>query len=71
MMVPVRCLQTNKERAHRICQNCWWDPETGFGRENAQHGCPGCAKGMPLNPQVNFDEIIELSDDDENDYNTA
>ncbi len=65
MMVPAVCLKKNKERAHRICQNCWWNPETGFARENAPHGCPGCNDEAPLNPPVKpriprDDEIIDL-----------
>ena len=69
MMVPVLCLKQNRERAHRICEECWWDPEIGFARENAPHGCPGCKRGLPLNPPLKSrkpptDEIIVLSDSD-------
>ena len=67
MMVPARCLRKNEERAHRICQDCWWNPETGFARENAPHGCPGCTNGLPLNPPVKSrpEDIIEVSSDEE------
>lgn len=69
--VPLACLQKHGAKAHRICHNCWWDPETGFARENAPHGCPGCKRGVPLNPSPSphkkgkspkSDEIIVISD---------
>jgi len=68
MMTPVRCLQKYGEQAHKICQECWWDPETGFARENAPHGCPGCTNKQPINPPLitippRADEIIDISDD--------
>jgi hypothetical protein len=70
MMVPGRCLRKNRDRAHRICQNCWWNPETGFARENAPHECPGCKRGLPLNPPLKSrppreEDIITLSSDEE------
>ena len=70
MMVPAQCLRKNRDRAHRICQNCWWNPETGFARENAPHGCPGCKRGLPLNPPLKSrpprpEDIITLSSDEE------
>jgi hypothetical protein len=34
--------------AHRICQDCWWDQNIGFAREEGTHRCPGCQKGLPL-----------------------
>ena len=65
--MPLACLQKHGAKAHRICHNCWWDPETGFARENAPHGCPGCKKELPLNvvPKRNTpksEEIIVISD---------
>jgi len=68
MLVPAACLKKHKERAHRICEHCWWNPDTGFAREDAEHGCPGCKKGLPLNPPLkprkpSSDEIIEITDD--------
>lgn len=68
MMTPVRCLQKYGEQAHKICQECWWDPETGFARENAPHGCPGCTHKQPINPPLitippRADEIIDITDD--------
>ena len=58
--VPLSCLRINGENAHRICSNCWWNPKTGFGRENANHGCPGCATNFPLtkNPEI-YDLTLE------------
>ena len=67
MFIPLVCLQKNRERAHRICSDCWWDPQIGFARENAPHGCPGCKQGLSLNPPIKSrkpttDEIIVISD---------
>jgi hypothetical protein len=68
MLVPLACLQKHGERAHRICKDCWWDPQIGFAREDAPHGCPGCKRGLPLNPPLKTrkpttEEIIIISDD--------
>jgi len=68
MLVPSACLQKHRERAHRICKDCWWDPQIGFAREGAPHGCPGCKRGLPLNPPLKTrkpttEEIIVISDD--------
>jgi len=68
MLVPSVCLQKHRERAHRICEDCWWDPQIGFAREGAPHGCPGCERGLPLNPPIKTkkpttEEIIVISDD--------
>lgn len=65
--MPLACLQKHGAKAHRICHNCWWDPETGFARENAPHGCPGCKKELPLNTvpkriTPKSEEIIVISD---------
>jgi len=46
--VPQECLIKYGQRAHRICQDCWWDQERGFAREGVSHKCPGCVKGLPL-----------------------
>lgn len=47
-LIPRECLMKNGKAAHRICQNCWWDPETGFALDSSSHKCPGCQKGLPL-----------------------
>jgi len=67
MLTPLVCLQKNRDRAHKICQDCWWDPQIGFAREDAPHGCPGCKRRLPLNPPIKTrkpttDEIIVISD---------
>jgi hypothetical protein len=49
-LVPSGCLVEHGKRAHRICSNCWWDPEKGFAREGVKHRCPGCIKNIPLTP---------------------
>ena len=46
--VPRECLMKYGKSAHRICDKCWWDPETGFALESSSHLCPGCQKNIPL-----------------------
>jgi hypothetical protein len=61
--IPMNCLKNNwKAAAHRICEECWWDPNTGFALENASHKCPGCVKGLPLT-EYNKEQIIDLTED--------
>ena len=64
---PSACLMKNGYRAHKICQECWWNPDTGFAREGASHECPGCKKGLPL-LGVNLEKVshvvVDLSCDD-------
>lgn len=50
-LVPSGCSLQHGQRAHRICQKCWWDPNTGFALETSSHQCPGCIKGLPLLPK--------------------
>ena len=67
-LVPQSCSRINFEKAHRICSQCWWNPEYGFARENAPHGCPGCAKNFPLtsvNPKKKVSEIVDLTLEDD------
>lgn len=47
-LVPRECLIKYGKAAHRICQDCWWNPTIGFAREDVSHKCPGCIKGLPL-----------------------
>ena len=52
-------------KAHRICQECWWNPETGFGKEESKHKCPGCEKGLPLtNVKPQEPIFVDLTEDD-------
>lgn len=63
-LVPNTCLLKHGKRAHRICKDCWWNPTTGFGREDASHKCPGCEKGLPLIPyEVPEPVYIDLTQD--------
>jgi hypothetical protein len=67
MLTPLICLQKNMDKAHKICNGCWFDPNIGFARENANHGCPGCKRGLSLNPPIKSkkpepEEIIVISD---------
>jgi hypothetical protein len=57
-------LNTNGVVAHRICNKCWWEPETGFAVEERNHDCPGCLKGLPLNKDNSEQEIIDLTEDE-------
>ncbi len=67
-LIPRVCLEKNGQRAHRICLECWWDPVTGFAREDAPHGCPGCIKNLPLTviePREPMKPIfVDLSEED-------
>jgi hypothetical protein len=64
-LIPRECLlKYGKDKAHRICQDCWWDPEKGFARENAPHGCPGCIKGLPLTEYKKSEPMfVDLTED--------
>ena len=65
-LVPRACLIDNGRAAHRICHDCWWNPESGFAREDADHRCPGCLKNLPLTAVENKDPgVIDLTLDDE------
>ena len=58
-LVPAKCLMKHGERAHRVCPDCWWDPEIGFALEHAPHDCPGCKKGLPLTQPLKKKPIKE------------
>jgi len=62
-LIPRKCLKTNGFAAHRICNKCWWEPETGFAVEQNNHNCPGCKKGLPLNKNKDNDVVIDLTSD--------
>lgn len=47
MFSPLVCLNKYNKRAHRICSECWWNK---FAKEDVKHTCPGCVRGLPLNP---------------------
>jgi len=65
LLIPLACLNLHGQKSHRICQECWWNKETGFARENGSHCCPGCEKGLPLtkvNSITNVTrEVIDLT----------
>jgi hypothetical protein len=63
-LIPRKCLNKNGVSSHRICQKCWWKPETGFASEGVIHDCPGCVKKLPLNKNKNHDEVIDLTEDE-------
>jgi hypothetical protein len=64
-LMPSGCKMKNGMRAHRICQECWWNPETGFGKETSKHKCPGCEKGLPLTTVKKEEPIfIDLTEHD-------
>ena len=67
-LIPGKCLQDNRLKAHRICESCWFDGPDPFAREGRSHKCPGCEKGLPLTkvsevPQTRG-EIIDLTEEE-------
>jgi len=62
-LIPRKCLKTNAFSAHRICNKCWWEPETGFAVEERNHDCPGCINGLPLNKNKDNGVVIDLTSD--------
>ena len=55
-LIPSICLIKNGViKSHKICQECWWNPVTGFAIEGRNHSCPGC---LHISPTI---EIIDLS----------
>ena len=65
-LIPRECLIKNGVTAHRICNDCWWNPESGFAREDADHRCPGCLKNLPLTAlEKNEPKFVDLTLDDE------
>jgi len=63
-LIPQACLIKNGAKAHRICQECWWDPESGFAREGISHDCPGCVKNLPLTQVApKSTVIVDLTED--------
>lgn len=65
-LIPRECLNKYGQKAHRICSECWWRPETGFASETASHKCPGCVKNLPLTKvPIKKPEFIDLTLDDD------
>ena len=66
-LIPVKCLKINGLKAHRICSECWWAPDTGFATEGLSHKCPGCVKNLPLPIQksVPIESVIDLTEEDD------
>jgi hypothetical protein len=63
-LIPRKCLKTNAFSAHRICNKCWWEPETGFAVEERNHDCHGCINGLPLNKNKDNGVVIDLTSDE-------
>ena len=64
-LIPQECLNKYGQRAHRICSDCWWNPDIGFAREGVKHSCPGCAKNLPLTkpiPSKKSNEPVQIID---------
>ena len=65
-LIPRACLIEHGLEAHRICNDCWWNPESGFAREDRpDHKCPGCVKKLPLTDVNKEQGVIDLISDDE------
>lgn len=65
-LIPRDCLIEHGIEAHRICNDCWWNPVSGFAREDrADHKCPGCVKNLPLTVVNKEQGMIDLTSDDE------
>jgi hypothetical protein len=61
-LIPSGCKLKHGLRGHRVCQECWWNEETGFGKEGSIHKCPGCEKGLPLtNIKLEEPVLIDLT----------
>jgi hypothetical protein len=62
--IPSQCLLKHGDKAaHRICVNCWWNPESGFAREYMSHKCPGCLKGLLLTEyKIAGAIVVDLTD---------
>lgn len=72
---PAQCLIFPKKdggerRAHRICEDCWFNPVWGFAMEGRDHRCPGCVNKLPPNDlpkkyeRVEVDLTSDTEDDD-------
>ena len=58
-LVPSKCYKLNLDKAHRICQDCWWNT---FSKEKTDHTCPGCNKQLPLTTSsYNSNDVIDLT----------
>jgi hypothetical protein len=57
-LIPRECLMKHGKAAHRICYDCWFDPESGFALESSVHKCPGCQKGLPLTSVKKEDPVL-------------
>jgi hypothetical protein len=67
-LIPSGCIMKYGNRGHRVCQECWWNPETGYGKEDSKHNCPGCEKGLPLtNIKIKDPVFVDLTEDDDDD----
>jgi len=61
---PLECLIKYGKTGHRICHDCWWNSDTGFGLQTSSHRCPGCEKGLPLTQYKKEAPIfVDLTDD--------
>jgi hypothetical protein len=64
ILMPSECKIKYGSRAHRICEECWFDEEKGFALEGRSHKCPGCEKKLPLTyVKQKTPEMIDLTID--------
>jgi len=61
-LIPLECLtKYGANRAHKCCNQCWFSK---FAIEGADHRCPGCVKGLPLNgPPLDTSLVIDLTEE--------
>ena len=53
-LIPSTCLIKNGLiNSHKICQECWWNPVTGFATESRNHKCPGCLCILSTTEDIN------------------
>ena len=57
--ISQKCLiEHRKDKAHKICAECWWNK---FAIEDRGHKCPGCTAKMDLCMVTNEKIFIDLT----------
>jgi len=66
-LMPLKCEPPRGKSKHRICQDCWWNKDTGFALEGPRHACPGCTNGVPYPDAITTTAVIDLTSDSDED----